>query len=90
MRTFKTMKQAVLSLAVDYENRPIPMFRNACSKEVFKNPVNSNQYSPQWLRHHLYEHPNLKIFNTFLTVYPPLYDFKIKGYEKEFLADKSG
>lgn len=88
MRTFKSMKQAVLSLSVDYESKPIPMFRNACKNELFKNPVSGKQYSVQWLRHHIYEHPNLKIFKTLLIIYPPLYNFKLQGYDEEFLTTK--
>lgn len=88
MRSFKSMKQAVQALAVDYETKVTPMLIKASSNEIFKNPVNESQYSPHWLKHHIYEHPNLKIFKMFLTVYPPLYDFRVQGYDEDFLAKK--
>jgi hypothetical protein len=88
MRTFKTIRQATLSLAVDYERKVKHMFIEACKKDIFKNPIKESQYSTQWLQHHLYEEPKIKVFKMFLTVFPPKYPFKIKGFDEVFRSNK--
>lgn len=89
MRTYRSMKHATQSLALDHDLKPLHMFIKACENDIFKKPMQEGYYSHEWLKHHLYLNPNIEIFKKLVSIFPPEHDFKIRGYEKEFLANKN-
>ena len=87
MRIYKSIKRAVKELALDHDEiKPLHMFIKACKDPVFKKPMEETQYSHDWLKHHLYLNPNINVFKKLVSVFPPKHDFKIEGYDEEFLA----
>ncbi len=84
MKTFRTIKHAVLSLAVDHGLKPLHMFVEACKDDCFKKPMTDKHYSTDWLKHHLYRDPNINVFKKLLKLFPPEDDFKIKGFTEIF------
>lgn len=86
MRTYKTIKHAAQSLALDYDLKPLHMFIKACGNDIFKKPMEEGHYGHEWLKHHLYLNPNINVFKKLILIFPAKHDFKIEGYDEEFLA----
>jgi len=87
MKPYKNLEHATRALAVDHDIKVAKMLIEACENPAFKNPMNEKNYSPGWLRHHIYTEPKLKAFKMLLSVFPPLNDFKVEGFDYEFIAE---